>query len=248
MMSGLKDNFDKKGYIALESFLEAEEIAEAQRQTARFIENVVPGLPSDIVYYENKADPSTLKQVQKLYEHDEYFLHLASSAKVVGLAETLLGGKVILQNMQYFNKVPRIGRGTPAHQDGFYFMIQPQEAITMWLSLGDADAANGAVCYVPGSHRTGMRPHGRTSTLGFSQAISDWSSEDDQAEIQMEARAGDMLVHHSLTIHRANNNSSDRDRKSLGFIFYRADVTVDKEAHAAYSKRLHESLNEQGKI
>ena len=31
-------------------------------------------------------------------------------------------------------------------------MIKPQQAVTMWLSLGEADESNGAVCYIPGSH------------------------------------------------------------------------------------------------
>ena len=247
-MSDLKSSFDEQGYVACQSFLNDLEIAEVQRQTARFIEEVAPGLSDDIAYYEDKNDPTTLKQVQKLYDYDEFFMQLAKSDKVVGLAETLLGGKVELQNMQYFNKVPGIGKATPAHQDGYYFMIKPQEAVTMWLSLGDADASNGAVCYVPGSHKRGIRPHGRTSTLGFSQGISDWSEDDDAAELQMEAGAGDILVHHSTMIHRANNNGSDRDRKSLGFIFYRDDVEIDEDAHAAYKKKLHESLSDEGKI
>lgn len=247
-MSPLKSAFDDQGYVAVSSFLTCKEVEELQQETARFIDLVVPTLPNEIVYYENKDDLSTLKQVQKLYEHDDYFMRLANSDKVVGLAEALLGGPVQLQNMQYFNKVPGIGKDTPAHQDGYYFMIKPQEAVTMWLSLGEADVSNGAVCYVPGSHKQGMRPHGRTSTLGFSQGITDWSVKDDDEEVQMEAKAGDILVHHSLTVHRANNNNSNRDRKSIGFIFYRDNVEIDEDAHAAYKQKLHNKLREQDKI
>lgn len=247
-MSSLKQNFDDAGYVAVKSFLNAEEVEELHRATSRFIAKTVSKLPEEVVYYEDKSNLSTLKQVQKLNEYDDYFLRLANSKKVVGLAEELLGGPVTLQNMQYFNKFPRIGKATPAHQDGYYFMIKPQEAVTMWLSLGQADASNGAVCYVEGSHTKGLRPHGSTGTLGFSQGISDWSEEDDLACVQMEANAGDILVHHSLTIHKANNNNSDCDRRSIGFIFYRADVAIDQDAHDAYQAKLAESLKEQGKI
>jgi len=244
----LKKDFDEVGYVALRGFLDADEVEELQRETNRFIEETVSTLPEEVVYYEDKSNRATLKQVQRIHEHDDYFMRLATSEKVVGLAEELLGGPVTIQNMQYFNKFPRMGKATPPHQDGYYFMIKPQEALTMWLSLGDADASNGAVCYVRGSSRKGMRLHGSTGTLGFSQGIADWSDEDDRACVQMEASPGDMLVHHSLTIHRANNNDSDRDRKSVGFIFYRDDVEIDEEAHAAYQKKLHESLKEQGKL
>ncbi len=247
-MNNLHTQFTKNGFVTVPSFLGMDEIIDLREACERFIENVVPRLSDDIVYYDNKSKPSSLKQVQRLHELDDYFKQLANSQKIVGLAKQLLGGEVELKNMQYFNKVPGPNEATPAHQDGYYFMIKPQAAITMWLSLGEADASNGAVCYLPGSHLKGMRAHGATSTLGFSQAITDWSPRDSQAELQMTAKAGDMLVHHSLTVHRANRNSSYRDRKSIGFIFYSKDVVVDEHAHARYQAALNRKLKEQDKI
>jgi phytanoyl-CoA hydroxylase len=247
-VENLRSTFDSDGYVAIKSFLDKNEVDELRQATLRFIEEEVPQLPDDVVYCEVKGDYSTLKQIQKLNDFDKYFESLAKTKKVVGLAEELLGGGVELQNMQYFNKVPQLGKPTPPHQDGYYFMIKPQQAVTMWLSLGEADESNGAVCYIPGSHNSGMRPHANTGTLGFSQGVSDWSAEDDAACVQMTAGPGDILVHHSRTIHRANGNNSDRDRKSIGFIFYRDDVAIDQEAHDQYQRGLHESLREQSKI
>lgn len=246
-MKNLVLTFERDGYIAIKSFLSQNESDELRRNTLRFIEEQVPELPDDVVYYEVSGDYSTLKQIQKLNEFDNYFDSFARSDKVTNLAAGLLGGGVELQNMQYFDKVPGLGKPTPPHQDGYYFMIKPQKAVTMWLSLGDADGDNGAVKYVPGSHHR-IRSHGSTGTLGFSQGISDWSESDEDACVQMVAEPGDMLVHHSLTIHCANGNPTDRDRKSIGFIFYRDDVVVDEEAHEAYQQKLHKSLREQSKI
>ncbi len=244
----IKDTYDQTGYIALNGFLNKTELIELIENTNRLIKNVIPEMPESEVYYETKDDLSTLKQIQHLDIFDTFFKELAASEKVEKLASLLLGGKAVLKNMQYFNKIPNIGKETPAHQDGYYFKIKPQVALTMWLSLGNADGENGAVCYIPGSHKTGMRNHGRTALLGFSQSITDWSETDDKAEIQMIAKPGDILVHHSLTIHRANANKSDRNRKSIGFIFYRDDVKIDEEAHAAYKQKLDSDLKTQGKI
>ena len=246
--SKLKSIYDEQGYIAIESFLDANELSELIANTNRFTTTVVPTIVESEVYYEDKTDLETLKQVQHLDEFDVYYRKLAESEKMSKLASLLLGGNAILKNMQYFNKIPKIGKETPAHQDGYYFKIKPQEALTMWLSLGVADAENGAVCYIPRSHKWGMRNHGRTSLLGFSQSITDWSEKDDKAEIQMIAKPGDILVHHSLTIHRANANKSNRTRESIGFIFYRDDVKIDNEAHAEYKKQLDSELKKQGKI
>ncbi|GIU32684.1 phytanoyl-CoA dioxygenase family protein [Shewanella sp. MBTL60-007] len=247
-MYKLKQLFERDGYVDIKGFLGRKQSEELLTNTEAFIKNIVPRIPAVEVYYEDKQDKSTLKQVQKLYDYDDYYLKLATSDAIVTLAESLLGGPVVLKNMQYFNKVPRIGKATPPHQDGYYFKIQPQQAITMWLSLGDADASNGAVCYVPGSHKAGMREHTTTNTLGFSQGISDWSEIDRANELQMTAKAGDLLVHHSLTIHRANANLSECSRQSIGFIFYRQDVVEDELGHNLYKSQLNEKLIAQGKV
>jgi phytanoyl-CoA hydroxylase len=244
----IKKIYDERGYVAVNGFLSKDHVIELIAETERFIRDVVPAIPAEEVYYESREDLTTLKQIQHMNDYDSYFKELADSKEVTGLAEHLLGGRALLKNMQYFNKIPKQGKETPAHQDGYYFMIKPQKAITMWLSLGKADAENGAVCYIPGSHKKGMREHGKTSLLGFSQGITDWSDKDTNSEVQMKASAGDIIVHHSLTIHRANANKSLRQRRAIGFIFYRNDVVIDEDAHAAYKRKLDVDLKEQGKI
>ena len=244
----LKKDFTENGYIAKKGFLNETELNDLLINTDRFITEVIPTIPEEQVYYEDKNDLATLKQIQLMHKYDDYFTELANSEKVVSLAEELLGGAVNLVNMQYFNKFPGKNVGTPAHQDGFYFPIKPQEALTMWLSLGYADEENGAVQYIPKSHKKGMRAHGQSSILGFSQTISDWTEEDRQSLVQMEAAPGDILVHHSLTVHAAKANRSNRNRRSVGFIFYRADVELDAEAHAAYQATLASQLENEGKI
>ena len=75
----------------------------------------------------------------------------------------------------------------------------------MWLSLGDADSLTMArfVIYLDLT-KWALRPHRPSNVLGFSQELSDWSQTDSANERQMTASAGDLLVHHSLTVHRAN--------------------------------------------
>ncbi len=247
-MTRLKTDFDRDGYVVVRNFLNAKKLKEVIENTNKFISEKAINLPREIVYFEDISQASSVKQVQKLYEHESFFNELATSRPIVELAEQLLGGKAVLKNMQYFNKLPKIGRETPPHQDGYYFMIQPQQAVTMWLSLGHADAKNGAVSYIPGSHKKGLREHGKTQTLGFSQSISDWNDEDRTQEVQMEAEAGDLLVHHSLTIHRANNNRSEFQRRSLGFIFYREDAVRDEKAYKIYKENLNQDLIRNNKI
>jgi len=244
------DAFTRDGFLALTAFLTPDEVAETRAEVARFIRDRVPHLPREQVFYETLGEPDTLKQIVYLYQHDSYFERLMFDSKFEQLAQLLLQGPVVCKNMQYFNKPPRIGKATPPHQDGFYFMLDPCEALTMWLPLEEVDEENGCVRYVRGSHRRGIRPHGRTQTLGFSQGVTDYGTPQDKAdEVAFPAQAGDLLIHNAMTIHRADGNRSEtRTRQALGFVYYSERAKVDEERHAAYQKQLAEEMKAKGKI
>ena len=118
----------------------------------------------------------------------------------------------------------------------------------MWLALDDVDENNGCVRYVKGSNHKGMRDHSTTGTLGFSQGITEYGNDEDiKNEIAISAKKGDLIVHDSLTIHRADQNlSQSRHRRALGFIFYSADSKEDNESVKNYQNQL--KIQQSGKI
>jgi phytanoyl-CoA hydroxylase len=241
MLKEAKKAFDQDGYVFLPGFLKIEEVEEIREKITGFIKETVPSMSAKQVFYEDSSNPETLKQLQDLQTFDPFFNEILVNSRFKEIAEYLLEDKVIGKNLEYFNKPPRIGKPTPPHQDGYYFMLKPSVAATMWLALETADEQNGCVKYVKGSQKKGMRPHGKTKTLGFSQQIVDFGTDDDLAnEVSFPAKAGDLLIHHSLTIHRAGANNSDRSRKALGFIYFGESAKEDVEAKAAYQKKLHE--------
>ena len=239
--------FRKDGYVALKGFLSAEEVKKLHKNLKRFFEEVIPSMPDHHVFYEEKGNKNTLKQLQQLFTYDAYFHQMMFGSKFEKVAEILLEDRVVGKNMQYFNKPPQVGKPTPPHQDGYYFMLEPSEAVTMWLALEEVDEENGCVRYVKGSHTLGYRPHGRTQTLGFSQGITDYGQEEDLAhEVAIPAQPGDLLVHQPMTIHRADGNSSaHRTRQALGFIYYAENAREDKVKHEAYQRQLQEELKDR---
>lgn len=242
--------FKTDGFVALPEFLFEENLAELLSHVDRFLRDIVPQLPPEHVFYEDKNNPQTLKQIQQMGEHDPWFHKLLTGSRFREVAELLLDGPVVPKNMQYFNKPPGVGQPTPPHQDGYYFMLDPCEAVTMWFALEEVDEENGCVRYVRGSHKHGMRVHARTKTLGFSQGIVDYpTARDRESEIAFPAKAGDLLVHDAMTIHRADGNqSATRTRQALGLIYYSERACEDVEAHAAYQRQLAEDMRSQGKI
>jgi phytanoyl-CoA hydroxylase len=246
-ISQLKASFRKDGYLFFPRFLRQEEVEDLNKKLATFIQEVVPTVPPEHAFYEDKNDPASLKQLFHLNAYDPYFQQMLVGSRFEELAGMLLEDEVVAKNLEYFNKPPKIGKPTPPHQDNYYFMLKPAEAVTMWLALEEVDSENGCVRYVRGSHLQGMRPHGRTQTLGFSQGMTDFGQAEDLAnEVAFPAQPGDLLVHHSMTIHRADgNSSSSRTRRALGFIYFAASAKEDTEAKEAYQKELAKEIREK---
>lgn len=245
----IKADFDRDGYAVIPGFLDRSEMSELLAEIERYARDVVPGLPRDEAFYEIKGQPETFKYFKNMSRHAPYFAGMFSSRKFEGLAEMLLDDtRVVGQNLSLFNKPPRVGDCTPAHQDGYYFHLNPCEALTLWLAVDRVDEENGCVRYVPGSHRAGMRPHRKTATLGFSQGIADYGPGDEAREKVMRAEPGDLLVHHGMTIHRADPNHSDRTRRAIGMVYYSSRAKTDEEHHRKYQEQLERELVAQGKI
>lgn len=239
--STTKQNFDKDGYVFLPAFLTMDEVNAINKKLEEFIKDKVPGLPFNHVFYEDDKNPATLKQLQDLHVYDPFFTDILKGSKFEEIAEVLLEEKAIGKNLEYFNKPPLIGKPTPPHQDGYYFMLDPPKAITMWMALENVDEETGCVRYIKASHLEGMRPHGKTKTLGFSQGITDYVEKDFAAEIPFPAKPGDLLIHHAMTIHRADGNKSkSRTRRALGLIYFGESAKEDIETKKAYQKNLSE--------
>lgn len=249
--TAMKPRFESDGYVEVSPLFTRQEMTTLNSEIERFIRDVVPGMPVEKVYYEDKADSSTLKQIQNMFEFDGYFKSLMLEGPARKIAEAVLGEPVVPINMQYFNKPAGVGKPTPPHQDGYYFHLTPCRAVTGWLALEPVDHENGCIHYVRGSHKAhGFREHSQTGVLGFSQGILDFGTEADKANTAaFPGSAGTFLMHDAKTIHWAGaNTSNSRSRRALGFIYYAESAKLDVEARDSYQKRLDKNLAEKGAI
>jgi ectoine hydroxylase-related dioxygenase (phytanoyl-CoA dioxygenase family) len=186
-------------------------------------------------------------QMQKLEEYDDFFHELFFNSKIKDLAANALGEDVVPRAMEYFNKPPGKSNPTPPHQDGYYFNLDNDKAVTGWLALEDVDDENGCIHYVKGSHKHEYRPHGRSEILGFSQGVTDFGTEEDKKNtVKFEGTAGMFLMHDAKIIHFASSNkSSVRSRRAFGFVYHGVSAKHDVEKGKAYQKKLHDELKEK---
>ncbi len=242
----LLQSFQRDGFVHLPGFMGTEEMAEIEARVQEVIECVVPSLPKTEAMYENYDRRETLKQVNVPAERAPALVALRASAKILGLVEGLLAEKAVPQSLELFIKPPKIGTPTPPHQDGFYFCLEPSTALTAWLALDDMDDENGTLHYVAGSHKNGVLTHGASQVLGFSQGVTAGDLAEFGREVGCPLRRGDLLVHDSLTIHRAEGNTSTRLRRALAMVYYGKSAQRDEAAYRRYQDSVKAQQQDMG--
>jgi len=149
--------------------------------------------------------------------------HAWSVTFLAPAAAALLGvDRVTLFQDILINKSP----GTAAvqwHQDYSYWPLDSPAGVTLWAALEDADAENGCLRYIPGTHLLGEK-HPANFFVGAEQPRREGLDDLDAFRRENEAidapvRAGDVLAHHPLTWHMSPDNRSDRHRHAWSVTF-----------------------------
>ncbi|MDA1051078.1 MAG: phytanoyl-CoA dioxygenase family protein [Planctomycetota bacterium] len=239
-----KQRYDRDGFVVVRDFLDHQSLRVLTDNLDRYIQEVVPRLPSSDAFYQDRSNPKTLKQLQHMGK-DAFFDDYRRDPRWNSLAESLIGEPAESQEPEWFNKPPGTEHPTPPHQDNYYFCLRPANVATLWLALDAVDEENGCLRYVAGSHRRGIRPHAATKVLGFSQGITDYGSEDVANEQTILLQPGDLVVHQGETIHRAEpNRSSARQRRAFAMVFRGLSCRRDEAAYSRYTDAMQQQHNE----
>jgi phytanoyl-CoA hydroxylase len=238
MSTSLRQQFATEGFVVAPGFLDLSELAELRAHLERYVREVVPHLPDSKAFYVDRDRPETLKQLHGM-SVDPWFASLREDPRWLGLGEDLLGESVTCHEPEWFDKPAGEAAPTPPHQDNYYFNLTPPQVLTIWLALDPTDEENGCLRYLPGSHREGLRPHGRSSILGFSQGITDYAAADREREIPIVLQPGDAVVHHGLMVHRADpNRSASRRRRAFAMVLQGVSCRRDEVPYARYLENL----------
>lgn len=195
-------------------------IADQEASTAR------PG------YNIDSSQDGTQQAPRKLecpFTKHELFRTLVLDARLVHLIRAFTGHKPMLVGDQLFLKPPHFGSAKPYHQDNFYFRIHPaDQVITAWIALDDADAENGCLRYIDGSHLGPILPHleipGEPYNLVPPPELIDLTRESLAV-----VKKGGVVFHHVNTLHTSHRNESNRWRKGYATHWASANVTCENE-------------------
>jgi ectoine hydroxylase-related dioxygenase (phytanoyl-CoA dioxygenase family) len=119
------------------------------------------------------------------------------------------------------------------HQDYAYWPLDRPDGVVLWLALDDADAGNGCLHFIPGTHLLGER---RVQGFETEEArgdlgalpVLDVSGREEQV-VEVPVQPGDIVLMHPLVWHMSTPNPSARRRIAWATTWIGPDVRWDLE-------------------
>lgn len=177
------------------------------------VSGTLPGDSAGVAAKSGKADPnSNFPRMINMHSWDEKSRDWMAKPRMAEVASALIGQPAVLnQSMLYFK--PAGGRGQGFHQDNLYLKVTPLMGV--WVALDRADAENGAMEMITGSHLLGILPVEEADTdrsfTANQTVLPPW-----QPRELIVLEPGDAVYFGGLTIHGSGPNvSQDRFRRAF---------------------------------
>jgi hypothetical protein len=216
----IQEELDSRGYALIRGVLPSADIRNVLSDIASLLSAagwLLPGHDpiervADISAACGDPDPSFKQTYQEVFSLESF--HALPHHPALKHVMSMLVGEQILIHPKPIGRLifPKCENLTVhAHQD-YRFMSGDSECFTVWIPLHDCPVDLGPLQILEGSHRFGVMKH-EDENLHVPEITAGAVTEGEWVGGQISA--GDILIFHSLTVHAASPNRSNRLRISL---------------------------------
>ncbi|MEO8938835.1 MAG: phytanoyl-CoA dioxygenase family protein [Burkholderiaceae bacterium] len=142
---------------------------------------------------------------------------LTRDTHIVDAIEDLYGPDLLCWTTNFFIKEANNPAFVSWHQDSTYWGLSRPDVVTAWLALTTSNAGNGAMGFIPGTHKADQIPHrdtfAKNNLLTRGQEIA--VDVDEASAVTVELQPGEISLHHVRVVHGSPANLSN-DRR-IGF-------------------------------
>lgn len=187
-----REQFKEQGYVISRGFFSEEEMT-------TIIEDIKAAEPKD---GESELNKGNLSFYSNIFFRSKKLQEFISQPKVVDFLKQIIGPDIWVRWDQAVAKGP--GAGTfPWHQDNAYSRLKDNH-YQLWIALTKMTPENGGLWLKPGSHKS-VLPHKRLDSHMMYDGTPD-------NPVFIEAKAGDIVLFSSLTLHSTTPNVSQDNR------------------------------------
>jgi ectoine hydroxylase-related dioxygenase (phytanoyl-CoA dioxygenase family) len=147
---------------------------------------------------------------------------MSRSEEILAAMRQLIGPDLYLYHSKLLMKPAGVGGPIPWHQDWGYWQHGSRLPVQVncQVAIDGADAANGALRFVDGSHLGGAIGHDRLARNFFHMVLG--QDIEDRASTLVAMQPGDAVFFGSLVVHGSGANRSSRHRRANTFAYDRA--------------------------
>lgn len=211
------DELRSKGHTLVTGVASPDEVA-AWRQV--LVDVALANSDTDRAVLQEDTFGQAFLQVSNLWQLDERTRGFVLAKRFGRMAADLLG----VDAVQIYHDQAILKKGgdahTPLHQDQYYFPLDGDEIITMWMPLVPVPEDVGSLRFASGSHRLGSL--GELEITGSSDAgLEAMMTEHDIGfETYGALQPGDATWHTGWVLHGAAGNPTPATREVMTIIFF----------------------------
>jgi ectoine hydroxylase-related dioxygenase (phytanoyl-CoA dioxygenase family) len=214
-------DFQRDGHLLLRGVCSQEEIATYRRV---LLDATMRNNKETRPIEERDTYGKAFLQVMNLWVNDEAARRFTLAKRFGKIAADILGVEAVrLYHDQALFKEPGGGH-TPWHQDEYYWPLDSDKCVTMWMPLVDASAEMGTMTFASGSHTEGFLGHLEISDKSEEHFKNLVTSKGHRLTASGAMKAGDATFHSGWTLHSAPGNPTNTLREVMTIIYF-ADGT-----------------------
>jgi len=225
------DDFNEKGYILLKGFASASLCDEILAKAKIHLEAKIEPFETESAYhksskakrtqdvnYQSELNPKTsIRRLRQVYERDKVFALWMKNTKIRPILQQLLNDKVVLVTAHHnsiMSKMPYSSTETKWHQDRRYWRYSDDNLLSIWLALDRENSQNGVLEFINASHKMKFLPEQFDDKEYFDENnILNTSILKNKSSFSLDK--GDVIIFHSLLLHRANKNITNKAKISF---------------------------------
>ncbi len=217
--AALAARMDRDGYLFLPGLMPPAALVEVQRAVGEIVRDAgwlrrdrpVEAAVADPAGFCVDPEPAYLDVLRRI-NHLESYHALKHHPALVGLFERMLGAPILAHPRVLMRNIfpARAEFTTKAHQD-FPNVQGSTEVFTAWMPLIDCPMEVGPLQVAAGTHHDGVYDF----HIGAGAGGVEIADPLDGRWVSGPFRLGDVLIFHSMTVHKGVANTSDRLRMSM---------------------------------
>lgn len=224
--------FHHDGFIVLRGFLDENYCSDILDIVKEHLENKIEPIETEIGYdsrskeYRSKVtdyssnekkEQISVRRLRQVYERNHLFKEWMENEKIRPILQQILGGQVVLTTAHHnsiMTKLPHVSKATSWHQDRRYWQYSDDNLISVWLALNNETSENGVLEFIPGSHTMKFKP-GQFDDKEYFSEHDERNKHLIATKSSTMLEKGDVILFHSLLLHRANKNSTNEVKVSF---------------------------------